>query len=228
MTKTPHPDKLKDRLSGNGLYWLSQIITKTCKFQINHLDRFLNAMNSDSPVIFTSWHGISHMVIPMAKLYHPDLTDVVGPMPNDWRGVSLRIWMDKMGVNPYPMKLTGDTTLGMAKQVVRLTRRVMDGKTLYINPDGPDGPAHVVKPGILFIARKSNATIVPIGAYCRYAYIIPRWDRYTIPLPFSRITCHFGEPIDSLPEDDTAATNLVTTTLNRVTLQAAADYYERS
>jgi lysophospholipid acyltransferase (LPLAT)-like uncharacterized protein len=228
MTKTPHPDKLKDRLSGTGLYWLSQIVYRTCKFQIVQLDRFLNAMNGDRPVIFTQWHGNGHTAVPMAKMYHPNFSNFATLLPDDWRGGSLRIWADKMGATSFPLKLTGDSTLGMARTVVRLTRQVMGGKTLYINPDGPDGPAHVIKPGILFIARKSNALIVPIGAYCRNAYIIPRWDRYTIPYPFSRITFHVGEPIDSLPDDNIAATNLVTNTLNRVTLQAAADYYEKS
>ena len=118
--------------------------------------------------------------------------------------------------------------MGMARQVVKLTRNVMGGKYLYINPDGPDGPAHRIKPGITFIAKKANAIIVPIGAYARRAYSVPRWDRYTVPYPYSRITYHIGEPIDNLPEDDVASSRLVTETLNRVTLQAAADFYERA
>jgi lysophospholipid acyltransferase (LPLAT)-like uncharacterized protein len=118
--------------------------------------------------------------------------------------------------------------MGMARQVLRLTRRVSEGRNLYINPDGPDGPSHVIKPGITFIARKSNAIILPMGAYCRKSYDVPRWDRYTIPYPWSRITFHIGEPIEELPEDEFAADKLVTDTLNRVTLQAAADYYEKA
>ena len=219
-------DSLKDRLSGNGLYWLSQILHKTCKFQITHLDRLLAALDSGRSLIFTSWHGQTMMAVPMIQSYHPNISNFVLLMPDDWRGVSLRIWAEKMGGTPHPMKLTGDSTMGMARQVVRLTRRVMGGKSLYINPDGPDGPSHVIKPGITFIARKADAMIVPIGAYARRAYIVPRWDRYAVPYPFSRISYHIGELIDGLPEDEGEAEKLVTETLNRVTLQAAADYYE--
>ena len=75
-------------------------------------------------------------------------------MPDDWRGVSLRIWAQKMGATPHPMNLTGDSTLGMAKQVLRLDRRVVGGKNMYINPDGPDGPSHVIKPGITLLPVK--------------------------------------------------------------------------
>jgi lysophospholipid acyltransferase (LPLAT)-like uncharacterized protein len=228
MSKISNPNSLKDRLSGTGLYWLSQIILKTCKFQITHLERLQNALESERPVIFTGWHGITMMAVPLIQRHHPKISDFVVLMPDDWRGVTLRIWADKIGAIPHPMNLTGDSTMGMARQVVRLTRRVMGGKNLFINPDGPDGPAHLIKPGITFIARKAGAIIVPIGAYCRWAYIVPRWDRYAIPYPFSRIAYHVGEPIDSLPEDTATATCLVTDSINRVTLQAAADYYERA
>jgi lysophospholipid acyltransferase (LPLAT)-like uncharacterized protein len=159
---------------------------------------------------------------------NPTISDFVVLMPDDCRGASLKIWADKMGATPHKMNLTGDNTLGMARQVLRLTRRVIAGKSLYINPDGPDGPAHMIKPGIIFIAKKAKASIVPIGAYCRRAYNLPRWDRYTVPYPFSRISYHIGLPIESLPEDNATADQLITDTINRVTLQAAADYYEET
>jgi lysophospholipid acyltransferase (LPLAT)-like uncharacterized protein len=221
-------DSLKDRLSGNSLYQLSQMVLKTCKFQITHPERIESVIAQERSVIFTGWHGITMMAVPLLQKYLPVMSDFVVLMPDDWRGVALRIWAEKMGATPHPMKLTGDTTMGMARQVVRLTRRVMGGKNLYINPDGPDGPSHVIKPGITYIAKKANAIILPIGAYARKAYIVPRWDRYALPYPFSRIAYHIGEPIEELPEDDQAATNLVTNSINRVTLQAEADYYEKA
>jgi lysophospholipid acyltransferase (LPLAT)-like uncharacterized protein len=219
--------RFQDRISGIGLYWLSQLVRKTCEFQINNPELMLTVMGSEHPVIITGWHGITMMAVPLIQRLHPTMSDFVVLMPDDWRGTTLKIWTDKLGATPHPMNLAGDDTLGMARQVVRLTRRVIAGKNLYINPDGPDGPAHRIKPGITFIARKANAIIVPVGAYCRHAYNLGRWDRYTVPYPFSRICYHIGQPIESLSEDDAAAEQLITNTLNRVTLQAAADYYEQ-
>ena len=223
MSKTSN---LKYQLSGLGLYWLSQLVRKTCKFQSTNLDRMESVLSGERSVIITGWHGITMMAVPFYQRHHPDISNFVELMPDDSRGASLGVWADKMGVTTYPMNLTGDPSLGMARQVVRLVRKIMRGKSLFINPDGPDGPAHVVKPGIIYIARKAEAIILPMGAYCRRAYILPRWDRYTVPLPFSRIVCHIGEPIEQLPEDNDLANKLLTDTINQVTLQAAADYYE--
>ena len=228
MSDLNHPAGFKDSLNGSGLFWLSRIVTRTCRMDVVHPEHLEAVKASGRPLIFTGWHGITMMAVALLVNHFDDMSNFVVLMPDDWRGVALRIWSEKIKADPHPLNLEGDSTMGMARQVLRLTRKVSDGKYLYINPDGPDGPAQVIKPGIMYIARKSNAMILPMGAYSRRAYVVPRWDRYTIPYPYSRITFHLGEPIESLPEDDGEAEKLVTDTLNRVTLQAAADFYEKS
>lgn len=227
MTEIISKDSLKDRINGLGLFALSQMVLKTCKIKVINSEYLEAAYKHERPVILTGWHGMTMMAVPLIRKFFSDLSSFVLLMPDDWRGVALRIWAEKLEATPYPMNLTGDNTLGMAKRVVRLTRQVMGGKNLYINPDGPDGPAQVIKPGIIYIAKKTNAIIVPVGAFCRQAYIVPRWDRYVIPFPFSKITYHIGEPIMDLPDPNEDADRLVTNILNQVTLQAAADYYEK-
>ena len=99
-----------------------------------------------------------------------------------------------------------------------------------IHPDGPDGPAYKVKPGLPFIAQKTGSLILPLGCYCRFAYHVPRWDRYTLPLPFSTVQIQVGEPI-RIPKgkaDLQSTCRNMETILNRLTLQAAANYYESS
>lgn len=72
--------------------------------------------------------------------------------------------------------------------------------------DGPKGPAFQVKPGIVAIAQKTNAVIVPVGsAYSNYISFKKAWDKATLPLPFAKAVMHAGEPIeikkDMLVED---------------------------
>jgi lysophospholipid acyltransferase (LPLAT)-like uncharacterized protein len=106
---------------------------------------------------------------------------------------------------------------------------VVSGKHLYINPDGPDGPSHVIKPGLTYIAKKADAIILPAGGYTRRAYVVPRWDRYVVPYPYNRISVCVGEPITIPPEtnDFSELEQHLTNVLNRVTMQAAANYYEK-
>ena len=119
--------------------------------------------------------------------------------------------------------------MSQGRQLVKLVRLVMDGNHLLIAPDGPGGPAYKAKPGFTYTAQKAKAIILPVGSYCRNAYVVPRWDQYVVPYPFSRVSIHIGKPYE-IPEDVKDLSEVeeyLTDQLHRVTMQAAANYYEQ-
>ena len=217
-----------DRISGNLLYTLSRMVSKTCRYQDTGLEHLQAVFSGDKPVIIACWHGMTMMVIPYASIFE-DFSSFVTIMPDDWRGASLKVFADRLGAFPFPMNLHGDSTMSQGRELVKLVREVVGGKHLYFTPDGPDGPSYVIKPGMTFIAKKANAVLLPIGAYTRNAYIVPRWDRYTIPFPFSRVSVCIGKPIHIPPDagDLKEYDLLLTNILHHLTMQAGANYYER-
>ncbi len=64
-----------------------------------------------------------------------------------------------------------------------------------ITIDGPRGPRHVCKPGIVQIAEKTGAAIVPGTSLAKHYYAFNSWDKFKLPLPFTRIRLAYGEPI---------------------------------
>jgi lysophospholipid acyltransferase (LPLAT)-like uncharacterized protein len=70
-----------------------------------------------------------------------------------------------------------------------------DGGPLAIFPDGPKGPARIVKPGAIAVARLSGRPVVPVGISARPCLRFGSWDRMLLPLPFARVACHFGEAV---------------------------------
>lgn len=61
--------------------------------------------------------------------------------------------------------------------------------------DGPKGPAKKVKPGIVKMAMESNAVIVPYTVKAKHYIEFKSWDRFQLPLPFTKIIVHYGKPI---------------------------------
>jgi lysophospholipid acyltransferase (LPLAT)-like uncharacterized protein len=62
-----------------------------------------------------------------------------------------------------------------------------------ITPDGPRGPRGSVQEGVILLASRSARPIVPLGFAASRGKRLSSWDRFLIPLPFSRIVCHHGE-----------------------------------
>lgn len=217
----------RDTVNGQGLYLLARTVQSTARYQVNGRVHLYHALASGKPIILTAWHGMTMMLAGFLTRYlNPQR--IVLLMPDDWRGQALQIFARQMGARPFPINLHGDATLGAARRLVDLVRLVKEGHHCYITPDGPDGPGYVIKPGVTYIAQKSGGLILPVGAYARHGYRLPRWDRYTVPYPFSRISIQIGVPLlVKRGEEVTAVSHTLTHALHQVTAQAAANYYER-
>jgi len=91
------------------------------------------------------------------------------------------------------------------RSVLELIKTIKQGYSGFIAVDGPQGPAHKTKPGIIYVAREAGAKIIPIGLEARRGFVLRRrWDNHFIPLPFNRITVSFGKSIDVKPGDSLA------------------------
>lgn len=63
-----------------------------------------------------------------------------------------------------------------------------------ITVDGPRGPRHAAKPGVMILAFRSSARIVPIRVFMKHRKCFGSWDRFQLPWPFSRVHATWGEP----------------------------------
>ena len=82
-----------------------------------------------------------------------------------------------------------------------MIEQVQAGVIGAIAVDGPRGPRRVLKNGIVDIARKTGAPIVPVTSYGQNNWILKKtWDQTRIPKPFSKIIIYYGEPI-FVPKD---------------------------
>ncbi|ACN14991.1 conserved hypothetical protein [Desulforapulum autotrophicum HRM2] len=57
--------------------------------------------------------------------------------------------------------------------------------------DGPTGPMGKVKPGVVRMAQRSGAWLVPCVVIPESAWFFHSWDRFFIPKPLSRVTIKY-------------------------------------
>lgn len=78
------------------------------------------------------------------------------------------------------------------KELVSLAKEEVD---LVITPDGPKGPRHELKDGVLQLARLGNRPVVPMAFACSKGHRFASWDRFLLPYPFGRGVFSFGAPV---------------------------------
>jgi lysophospholipid acyltransferase (LPLAT)-like uncharacterized protein len=70
------------------------------------------------------------------------------------------------------------------------------GKNIALAVDGPRGPIYEVKQGITYLAGKLNKPIIPVSTSAKRFWILEKiWDKYMLPVPFTRGVIVYGEPI---------------------------------
>jgi len=92
--------------------------------------------------------------------------------------------------------IKGSSSRGGARVLAEMIAHIRLGRIGTFAVDGPRGPNREVKPGAVFAAKKLGVPVVPVTTSAWPSLIMGNfWDRYLLPLPFSRALVHFGEPL---------------------------------
>lgn len=94
----------------------------------------------------------------------------------------------------------GSASRGGARGFLALVHAYRRGSDLALVPDGPRGPRHVAKPGVIHVARATGASLFPVSYAASRAWRLGSWDRMLVPRPFARVCFVVGEPMH-VPRD---------------------------
>jgi lysophospholipid acyltransferase (LPLAT)-like uncharacterized protein len=97
----------------------------------------------------------------------------------------------------------GSTSRRGPQALRELTTWGRKGYDLAITPDGPRGPVYVIQDGIIALAQLSGMPIIPVSYHLSWKIRVRSWDRFQIPLPFSRCEMIYEKPI-RVPRETTA------------------------
>lgn len=134
-------------------------------------------------VMFAFWHG--KMIIGWLlsrKLFPQREISAVVSLSGD--GQILSDALDRLGFR----LIRGSSSRG--KEIVRrgISEALSGGGVVAVTPDGPRGPHHRFKYGTLRLAAMHHAPLVFAEIRYNNARRLKSWDRFEIPLPFSRVT----------------------------------------
>jgi hypothetical protein len=146
---------------------------------------------NQKPFIFCIWHG--KILIPIFVHRRENVHAMVSLHAD---GEMIAQTLHRLGIRT----IRGSSTRGASRATVEMIRALKRGTICALMPDGPTGPRHIFKPGAITIAQKSGAYLLPFTFACSNLFRFNSWDRFAIPLPFSKSVAIYGEPI-AVPAD---------------------------
>ncbi|MDR1418000.1 MAG: DUF374 domain-containing protein [Endomicrobium sp.] len=171
-----------DRIFIKFITFISKVIDKTLrKISLNDNFHYLK------PSIYTFWHGNS---FPMLMSNQNRNIVIMVSLSKD--GQMLADLLKKFGF----LTVRGSSSKGGGRALIEIIKYARNGYSLAFASDGPKGPYHKLKSGVVYTAQKTNMPLLPINCSPKYKIVLKKaWDKTIIPLPFSKTVQIYGEPI---------------------------------
>ena len=164
---------------------------RTLRFEVEGEERIRRWLGEGRRIVLASWH----QRILAGVWYFRHYTPVI-MISQSRDGERIRQVAEGLGWQV----VSGSSSRGGVRALLAQVRAVRNGAVGAHVVDGPRGPARVVKPGLLLLAQRAGAAIVPILVSARWRIEVGSWDRMQIPLPLSRVRIRLAEPIE-VPRD---------------------------
>jgi lysophospholipid acyltransferase (LPLAT)-like uncharacterized protein len=176
---------------------LVQVYLRTCATTPVGSQASLDLVQAGAPVIFTTWH--CHLLCPLfyAHRYYADAPPLVLMASPSRDGEFIAEVTRGLGF----IVCSGSRLKGGVKALKEIAAYVRRGHSCGLVADGSRPPARVAQKGLLYLARETQAPIIPLAVAARHKITFNTWDRFEFPLPFSRLAVLVGEPLSVSPQD---------------------------
>lgn len=173
--------RFKARLFGRLLASVIGGLGRCCRISIDDRCGMLDAP-PDEPLLWAFWHNRILIVPTVWRKYLPKRSGAVLTSASK-DGAILAETLRCFGA----ASVRGSSSRRGAAASREMIEWVDAGYDLAITPDGPRGPRYRLAPGIVKLASKTGARILPVRVDYENAWRLKSWDQFRIPKPFSKV-----------------------------------------
>lgn len=166
--------------------WIVRLLIATLRIRLHdHAGMFNRPANE--PVVWLFWHNRLFLAPRFFERYLPHRKGAALTSASK-DGELVAEFVRRFHIRP----VRGSSSRRGAAALLEMISLFRDGYDLAITPDGPRGPRYRLNPGIVRLAQKTGAPLIPMSMEFSRSYRLGSWDGFMIPKPFARadITLH--------------------------------------
>ena len=169
---------------------------RTLRLQVEDPENVV-ALVRNQPVIFAIWHN---RLLMLPRVFDPCFPSrqSFGLISASRDGDLVSILIERSGYGT----IRGSSSRKGVIALRQLVDALAAGRNVLITPDGPRGPVYEASQGVVFLAQKTGAPVVPIHMEYSSCWRLKSWDRFFVPRPFAKLRAIFGAPLQVQPTAD--------------------------
>ena len=167
-------------------YPLINLLGHTLRFRVEGLHHYDAIVAAGRQPVMAFWHG---RILPAT--YYFRRRGIVVITSENFDGEWIARIIERFGYGTA----RGSTSHGARRAARQLVREMRAGRPAGFTVDGPRGPARVMQPGAVWLARATGNPVLPFHLEASSYWSVRSWDRTQIPKPFSTVALVVGEPV---------------------------------
>jgi lysophospholipid acyltransferase (LPLAT)-like uncharacterized protein len=180
-------------------YWVLRTWERTLRYTVEDRAGILQRP-IDKPGIGAVWHN-RLLILPIVLRRFLPNRHGVALISASRDGAWIAELVKKVGFDA----VRGSSSRQGVTAVLQMADVLAAGQDVVIAPDGPRGPAYQLGQGIIFLAQKSGAPVIPVNLEYSSHWRFKSWDRFFLPRPFAKVRVIFGPPHEVAQTSSTEA-----------------------
>ncbi|HEY9793005.1 MAG TPA: lysophospholipid acyltransferase family protein [Candidatus Obscuribacterales bacterium] len=186
LYKYPWLGQLQMRLMVNVLYYGVCFFERSFRKMRVMSPGARKLISERKPVIYALYHGDMDL---MLELPNPQLTTVLISPSRD--GDMIAAIAGALGYR----NARGSSARRGAAGLLECVEEIKNGYNVAMLVDGPKGPWHEIKPGVIKLAQMTGAPIIPLGMSSRSCWWATTWDRFNMVSLFGPVLSVYSDPL---------------------------------
>ncbi len=198
----PHSPQWHQLLGARLIWIVVKLVSVTIRHRINDPHGFMTRKDIRQ-VIYCTWHNrlaLSMKLHSILGLRQHRAAGLAGLVSASRDGAFLAAILGRFGVQT----VRGSSSRRGPQALLELATWTERGYDIAITPDGPRGPRYIVQDGALALAQVTGLPTVPVSYHVNWKVRLKSWDRFQIPMPFSRCEITIGRTM-CVPRESSAA-----------------------
>ena len=175
-------------------HWLLYLYAKTLRMKIENAEVFLNHIKNGGRILFASWHQRFFGGFYAPRIFNLPQSIMISRSRD---GDFIAAVVTRIGWRA----VRGSSSLGGKEALKEMIQALMADRMGVHIVDGPLGPPHIIKPGLISLAQRTGAVICPLYISYEHPWIFDSWDRFMVPKPFSRVLLRFEKDLTPVPSE---------------------------
>ena len=186
LSQYSRKDRLLIRAADLVFYLLIKLIGRSTRFELEGWEHWEAASGEGQLPIYTFWHDRVFL-----STYFWQRRRIVVMTSQSFDGEYIARFIQRFGYGAS----RGSSTRGAVGAVVEMVKLMRANCPTAFTIDGPKGPRYVAKMGAVLLAKKTGHPILPFTITSARYWAANSWDRFQIPMPFSRARVIIAPPI---------------------------------